>query len=78
MSKFDLQFMKSLWDSTGHHHLVCQSHLILEACDHREAVQAGQKEFCRQRGIDDWRLHADSVEIQPLDAAPQPPTSLKG
>lgn len=64
MPQFDIRFMKTIADTTGHDRLVCQWRGRLDVRSESEAVERAKAAFCRDRQIDSWTTHADAIELQ--------------
>jgi hypothetical protein len=69
MPSFEVRFIKTVPDDTGHDHYVCQAHLMLEAQSDTDACERGVAAFCRDRHLDDWTTHADVIEVRVLQTA---------
>ena len=69
MRSFDVRFIKTVCDDTGHEHLACQAAFSVQACSLAEAVKQAEADFCRQKHIRDWTIFADAVELK-SSAAP--------
>jgi len=61
---FDVRFLKTVCDDTGHEHRACQAAFTVEAASLTEAVQRAEVDFCRQKHVRDWTIFADSVECR--------------
>jgi hypothetical protein len=61
---FDVRFLKTVCDDTGHEHRACQAMFTVEAASLTEALQRAEADFCRQRHVHDWTIFADSVECR--------------
>jgi hypothetical protein len=61
---FDVRFLKTVCDDTGHEHRACQAAFTIEAASLTEAVQRAEVDFCRQKHVHDWTIFADSVECR--------------
>ena len=49
MSSFDVRFIKTVCDDTGHEHRACQAAFTVEAPSLIEAVRRAEADFCRQK-----------------------------
>ena len=67
MAAYDVRFMKSICDDTGHERLVCQSRMLVNAPSERKALQKAQNEFCREKNIAGWSSYADAIETRPCE-----------
>ena len=61
---FDVRFIKTVCDDTGHEHRACQALFTVEAACLTEAVQRAEANFCRQKHVHDWTIFADAVECR--------------
>ena len=64
MPSFDVRFLKTVCDDTGHEHRACQAAFTVEAASLTEAVRRAESDFCRQKHVRDWTIFADSVECR--------------
>jgi hypothetical protein len=64
MPSFDVRFIKTVCDDTGHEHRACQAAFTLEAASLTEAVTRAEADFCRQKKVQDWTIFADAVEFR--------------
>jgi hypothetical protein len=64
MLLFDVRFIKTVCDDTGHEHRACQAMFSVQAPSLAEAIKAAEVSFCRQKRIDDWTVFADAVELR--------------
>jgi hypothetical protein len=64
MPSFDVRFIKTVCDDTGHEHRACQAAFTIEAESLAEAVQRAEADFCRQKHVHDWTIFADAVEFR--------------
>ena len=64
MRHFDIRFMKSLSNDTGHHQDVCQGELLVEAPNAIEALRFAEAEFCHHEETRDWTIYADRIEVR--------------
>jgi hypothetical protein len=64
MLSFDVRFIKTVCDDTGHEHRACQAAFTVEAPSLTEAVRRAEVDFCRQKHIHDWTIFADAVEFR--------------
>jgi hypothetical protein len=68
MPSFDVRFIKTVCDDTGHEHRACQAAFSIEAPSLTEAVRRAEADFCRQKHVRDWTIFADAVEFRAVDA----------
>ena len=64
MRSFDVRFIKTVCDDTGHEHLACQAEFSVQAQSLTEAVRQAEADFCRQKQVRDWTIFADAVELK--------------
>jgi hypothetical protein len=64
MPSFDVRFIKTVCDDTGHEHRACQAAFTVDAPSLTEAVRRAEADFCRQKHIHDWTIFADAVEFR--------------
>lgn len=64
MFSFDVRFIKTVCDDTGHEHRACQAMFSVQAPSLTEAVRQAEASFCRQKRIHDWTMFADAVELK--------------
>jgi hypothetical protein len=74
MLNFQVSFMKTVPDSTGHDHVVCQFRTQVAADNEQAAIGLAIDEFCRNRDIACWGDYADALELRalPSDRPPAP------
>jgi hypothetical protein len=68
MLSFDVRFIKTVCDDTGHEHRACQAAFTVQASSLTEAVKQAETDFCRQKHVHDWTIFADAVEFRPSTA----------
>ena len=64
MLSFDVRFIKTVCDDTGHEHRACQAAFSVQAPSLTEAVKQAEVDFCRQKHVCDWTIFADAVELK--------------
>ena len=64
MPSFEVRFLRTVCDDTGHEHRACQATFTINAASLTEAVQRAEGDFCRQRHVHDWTVFADAVEFR--------------
>lgn len=64
MPSFDVRFIKTVCDDTGHEHRACQAAFAVEADSLLEAVRLAEADFCRRKHVRDWTIFADAVEFR--------------
>ena len=67
MPKFKFRFMKLVSDSSGHERQICQREVEVEAQNPEEARGLAEEQFCASEGINNWNMHADTVEIDQIN-----------
>ena len=75
MLSFDVRFIKTVCDDTGHEHRACQAAFSVQALSLTEAIKQAEADFCRQKNVHDWTIFADAVELKSptaLVACPRP------
>ena len=72
MPSFNVRFIKTVCDDTGHEHLVCQAAFPVEAPSLTEAVRQAEADFCRQKHVHDWTIFADVIEFRTPTAPGRP------
>uniref|UniRef100_A0A973ZZY7 Uncharacterized protein n=2 Tax=Nitrobacteraceae TaxID=41294 RepID=A0A973ZZY7_9BRAD len=70
MPSFDVRFIKTVCDDTGHEHRACQAAFKVDAASLSVAAQLAEADFCRQKGIRDWTIFADSMELRMPSSLP--------
>jgi len=64
MPCFDVRFIKTVCDDSGHEHRACQAAFSVDAASLAEAVERAETDFCRQKRVRDWTIFADEVEFR--------------
>ena len=64
MPSFDVRFIRTVCDDTGHEHRTCQAAFTLDAASLAEAAQRAEADFSSQKGVHDWTIFADAVEFR--------------
>ena len=64
MPSFDVRFIKTVCDDSGHEHRACQAEFTIDAASPREAVQRAEADFCQLNRVHDWTMFADAVECR--------------
>jgi hypothetical protein len=59
---FDIRFIKTVCDDSGHEHRACQAAFTIDAASLSEAVRQAEVDFCRLNHVHDWTMFADEVE----------------
>ncbi len=70
MPSFDVRFIKTVCDDTGHEHRACQAAFKVDAASLTAAAQQAEADFCRQKGVRDWTIFADAMELRTPPALP--------
>ncbi|MEA1832518.1 hypothetical protein U8607_10525 [Methylobacterium durans] len=63
MREFLVSFHKVVSDDTGHDHRVLQQSVLVRSDSDAAALGEAKAIFCRQRGIGDWSLRADTCDV---------------
>jgi hypothetical protein len=61
---FDVLFIKTVCDDTGHEHRACQAAFSVQASSLTDAVRKAEADFCRQKHVRDWTIFADAIELK--------------
>jgi hypothetical protein len=72
---FDVRFIKTVCDATGHEHHACQAAFTVEAPSLMDAIRRAEADFCRQKRVHDWTIFADAVEFGSPTALERPSVS---
>ncbi len=64
MLSFDVRFIKTVCDDSGHEHRACQAAFSVQAVSLAEAVKQAEVDFCRQKHVRDWTIFADAIELK--------------
>lgn len=64
MRSFDVRFIKTVCDDSGHEHRACQAAFRVDADSLGDAVHRAEANFCRLNHVQDWTLFADAVEFR--------------
>jgi hypothetical protein len=64
MPSFDVRFIKTVCDDSGHEHRACQAEFTIDAASLKEAVQRAEADFCELNHVRDWTMFADAVECR--------------
>ncbi|MDA9506464.1 hypothetical protein XI09_17860 [Bradyrhizobium sp. CCBAU 11386] len=67
MAHFTVRFLKNVIGDQGKSCEICQRIVDVDARDATEATLLAQQQFCEFREIGDWSLHADRIDVQPVD-----------
>jgi hypothetical protein len=70
MLHYDVSFFKELVNSDGHAFKCVQRKIAVDASSPGEAFNAAKRQFEQHYRIGDWRLYADTVEINECDITP--------
>ncbi len=70
MPRFRVRFFKGVITDTGQDIDAVQHTVEIDAPDEKQAMEAAKEAFCAERGIKDWRVNAERIEIEshPVDA----------
>jgi hypothetical protein len=70
MTAYRFCFFKTLTNSDGHRFKCLQGEIEVETSDNEaEALAFASRRFADERGLSDWKIYADDVEVRPLKAA---------
>jgi hypothetical protein len=69
---FDIRFIKTVCDDSGHEHRACQAAFAVDAASLSEAVRQAEADFCRLNHVHDWTIFADAVESRSQTLPPRP------
>jgi hypothetical protein len=64
MPSFDVRFIKTVCDDSGHEHRACQAEFTIDAVSLSEAVRLAEADFCKLNQVHDWTRFADAVEFR--------------
>jgi hypothetical protein len=65
MTAYHVKFFKHLLNSSGHPFKVLQRIIDIRRSKSRErALEAAQHRFERAEHMPDWKMHADTIEVQ--------------
>ncbi|WP_407114348.1 hypothetical protein [Bradyrhizobium sp. LMG 9283] len=64
MPSFNVRFIKTVCDDTGHEHRACQASFKVDAASLSAAAQQAETDFCKQKGVHDWTVFADAMELR--------------
>jgi hypothetical protein len=67
MTRYVVEFFKEVMGDNGHQAEVCQGKLEIDAANRLDAAEHAKREFCEQRRLADWSLHADRVTVAETD-----------
>ena len=70
MPIYRVTFSKNLLSSDGHPFRCSQQTVAVDAANATAALRAAERQFARQRHVDDWRHHADEAEVAECPLAP--------
>ena len=73
MPRFHVRFFKAVITDTGQDIDAVQHAVEVDAADEVEAVEAAKEIFCAERGIKDWRVNAERIEVTSRNVDPNLP-----
>lgn len=74
MGHYQVRFIKSLCDDTGHQHKCVEGVVDIHSAKNRDrAVQAAKHRFERMKRIPRWDLYADTFELEIDEREPKLP-----
>jgi hypothetical protein len=68
MPSFEIRYVKTLCDDTGHEHNACQSVVTVEAPNAHEALRLAEAQACGRRHLSDWTIFADAIELRTISS----------
>ncbi len=71
MCRYFVCFFKNLLSSDGHPFRCLQGQIEVDAQTAEQALESGARRFAALRGVSDWTLGADAIEVSPADARPE-------
>lgn len=70
MTAYRFFFFKTLLNSDGHRFKCLQGEIeVQNSGTEAEALACASRQFADERGLADWKIYADDIEIQTLKAA---------
>ncbi|MDA9391462.1 hypothetical protein CO683_39300 [Bradyrhizobium ottawaense] len=70
MPSFNVRFIKTVRDDTGHEHRACQAAFKVDAASLSAAAEQAETDFCKQKSVRDWTVFADVIELRAPPALP--------
>ncbi|MGY4626906.1 hypothetical protein [Bradyrhizobium sp. USDA 4486] len=70
MPSFNVRFIRTVCDDTGHEHRACQAAFKVDAASLSAAAQQAEADFCKQKSVRDWTVFADVIELRTPPALP--------
>ena len=64
MPRFHVRFFKEVTSDTGQDVDAVQAKFDVNAADKAAAIVAAKESFCRERGIRDWHVNAERIEVE--------------
>jgi hypothetical protein len=64
MPNFEIRFIKTVCNDTGHESQVCQDQIAVHANDLTEALRLAVAKFTQKEKTSDWTIYADTIEIR--------------
>jgi len=75
MTGYRCSFYKTLLNSDGHRFKCLQGEIEVASSNTvADAKVQASSQFARERGLCDWRIYADDIEVMRLDADMEMPT----
>ena len=68
---FAVTFFKTVSDDRGWDKEIIERIVEVDAKDEASALERAKNEFCLQKGLPDWSLHADRCEVTRSASASQ-------
>jgi hypothetical protein len=63
MANYQVRFIKTLCDDTGHTHKCIEGIVEIRAHGRNRAVEAAKRRFERMKRVPRWDLYADTFEL---------------
>ena len=64
MPRFNVRFFKEVTSDTGQDVDAIQATLDIDAVDEAAAIAAAKDAFCLERGIANWHINAERIEVE--------------
>jgi hypothetical protein len=66
MTGYRFYFFKTLLNSDGHRFKCLQGEIEIRNSEtEAEAMESASRQFALERGLSDWKIYADDVEVRP-------------
>ena len=67
MSRFIVEFVKTVSGDNGYEREACQFKCDIDAFDKQAAIESAKQRFCEAHDLSDWSSHADRVKASEGD-----------